>query len=211
MPKQLNNSDLNILQEASKPSLKGKTTLEEVNIAVIDYIGKTQELEILEAKVKRLKNQLHLIESDSLPSLLREAGVNELTTSGGTKVKIKQFVKASVPTANTLARMATGPEKQDLQRRRELAFDWLHEHGQESLIKSTVEVAFSRDSQALKTQCVRLLDAAGFACESNEEVNPMTLSKWVKEKMEAGESIPQDLFGVFTGEKAEIKTPRTKF
>jgi len=39
-----------------------------------------------------------------------------------------------------------------------------------------------------------------------EKIEPMTLKAWVKEQIERGSELPTELFGVYIGQKATIKT-----
>lgn len=57
------------------------------------------------------------------------------------------------------------------------AFDWLKEHGFGDLIKERMVV----------------------------NVHPMTLRAWYKERVEAGEEVPDTLFSGFVGRKAVVK------
>ena len=45
----------------------------------------------------------------------------------------------------------------------------------------------------------------GFEVMQKQEVHSGTLKAFVKERIENGEEVPTDLFGVFTGERATIK------
>ena len=43
------------------------------------------------------------------------------------------------------------------------------------------------------------------ATDQESKIEPQTLKAWVKERMEAGEEFPMELFGAFIGQRAIIK------
>ena len=66
--------------------------------------------------------------------------------------------------------------------RREEAFQWLRDHEFGDLVKNNVTVTFGRG-----------------------EDEPMTLKAWLRERVEAGDPIPLDLFGAYISTHATIK------
>jgi len=107
----------------------------------------------------------------------------------GSSIDVKPFYSASIPEA-----------------RRAEAYQWLREHGFDDIIKNTVSVRFGRGEDEL---CVRLLDllrAQGYPSEQAEKIEPMTLKAWVKEQVERGNEFDSELFGVYIGQKAIIKS-----
>jgi len=67
-------------------------------------------------------------------------------------------------------------------------------------------VRFGRGEDELCDRLKNLLGEQGFPLEQAEKVEPMTLKAFVKEQIERGNEIPLDLFGVFVGQRAKIKT-----
>jgi hypothetical protein len=53
---------------------------------------------------------------------------------------------------------------------------------------------------------MEMLSMSGFPVEQAEKVEPMTLKAWVKERVEKGSDFPSELFGVYIGQKATIKS-----
>ena len=47
--------------------------------------------------------------------------------------------------------------------------------------------------------------ATTFPNVSMEKVEPMTLKGWLKERVEAGDAVPLDLFGAYISQRATIK------
>jgi len=65
------------------------------------------------------------------------------------------------------------------------------------------------DSAVEDELCSRLLEllrTQGFLPEQTEKIEPQTLKAWVKERIEKGQPVDSELFGVFIGQKAVIKS-----
>jgi len=45
----------------------------------------------------------------------------------------------------------------------------------------------------------------GYEPQQKEDVHASTLKAWVRERIEAGDEFPMDLFGAFIGQRAIIK------
>lgn len=100
------------------------------------------------------------LESQILPDMLDEFGLESLTLKDGTKLTVKPFVAAHISKEHE-------PE----------AFQWLQDHGYGDIIKERTVI----------------------------NVHPSTLKAWAKERVESGDNIPDDLFGVYVGRKAVLK------
>ena len=107
----------------------------------------------------------------------------------GSQVTVKPFYSASIPEA-----------------RRAEAYEWLREHGFDDIIKNTVSVRFGRGEDELCARLINLLGTQGFPAEQAEKIEPATLKAWAKEQVERGNAIPADLFGLYIGQKATIKS-----
>ena len=134
---------------------------------------------VVEEKEKELalaKKRLREINEGTLPALMDELGLETFTTQSGLKISIKEAIRASIAKKNQAAAMA-----------------WLRQHGHEKLIKHKIEVNPSNPNEA--EMIVKMLEE--FSFNDNESVHAQTLAKFVREKLEAGEDIPQELFGVY--------------
>ncbi len=148
-----------------------------------------KELDELESVVKERKEQLRKLTEQTIPEAMAELGMSSFKMDDGSSIDVKPFYSASIPAA-----------------RKAEAFQWLRDHGFDDIIKNTVSVNFGRGEDEL---CVRLLDLLGqqgYPAQQAEKVEPMTLKAWAKEQVERGNQFPTDLFGVFIGQKATIKS-----
>jgi hypothetical protein len=55
---------------------------------------------------------------------------------------------------------------------------------------------------------MKILEGHGLLPEQNTGVHSSTLKAWIKERMEAGDEFPMDLFGAYIGQRAIIKRSR---
>jgi hypothetical protein len=107
----------------------------------------------------------------------------------GSKITVKPFYSASIPEEN-----------------RAQAYEWLRDHGYDDIIKNTISVRFGRGEDELSVRLLNLLGTQGYPAEQAQKIEPQTLKAWVKERVEKGQTVDTELFGVFIGQKAIIKS-----
>ena len=148
-----------------------------------------KEIEDQETELKGLKDKYRKLTEETLPEALAEMGMSSFRMEDGSSVNIKPFYSASIPQA-----------------RQAEAYAWLRENGLDDIIKNTVSVRFGRGEAELCNRLLGLLGSSGFRSEQAEKVEPSTLKAWVRERVERGEEFPTELFGAYTGKRAEIKS-----
>lgn len=148
-----------------------------------------KQVEEQEAMLKSIKEQFRKLTEESIPEALTELGMKGFTMDDGSQITVKPFYGASIPEA-----------------RRAEAYQWLRDHGFDDIIKNTVSVRFGRGEDELCARLLDLLGAQGFPADQAEKIEPATLKAWAKEQVERGNAIPADLFGLFIGQKAVIKS-----
>lgn len=151
---------------------------------------KQLELENQVAKVedhlKELKLKLKDVQTRELPNALTELGLSEIKLESGEKILIKPFVSASISAAN-----------------KEAAHRWLREHGHGDIIKHSVTVDVGTD-QDQANSALQALSKLGLSPVDKEAVHHQTLKGFVREQVEAAQSLPLELFGAFMGQKSTI-------
>jgi hypothetical protein len=85
---------------------------------------------------------------------------------------------------------------------------WLRDHGYGDLIKNTVSCTFGRDEDEDAREFYELAESSGYCAEAKTEVHPSTLRAFVKERVEAGDDFPMELFGAWVGQRATISKPK---
>lgn len=149
--------------------------------------AKTEQVKSLDAELKQAKQDLNQLEREDLPTLMEELGLTELKLNDGSKVSIKEQVDAAIT-----------------EKKREPALRWLLDNGYGGLIKTEVTIGFNRGERDEAASVAERLreDHPGVAMK--EVVHPSTLKAFVKERMQAGEEIPFDLFSIHPYSKATI-------
>jgi hypothetical protein len=150
--------------------------------------GLAQKQKEAEALVTALQKQLadaqtalDLIAGKELPELMQELRLSDFTLDNGTKITIKESIHTSIPKA-----------------RQDDAFKWLEDHGHSGVIKRQFKIAFNRDEEAWanKFQADLAKRKKPVNAVIERKVEPPTLKALVTRELEAGKTIPQDLFGV---------------
>ena len=160
-------------------------------VSVLARKAKLQEknIEELEHALKEAKDSYRKLTEEVLPEALAEIGMKGFTMDDGSQITVKPFYSASIPEA-----------------RRAEAYQWLRDHGFDDIIKNTVSVRFGRGEDELCARLLNLLGEQGFPAEQAEKIEPATLKAWAKEQVERGNAVPADLFGLYIGQKATIKS-----
>jgi hypothetical protein len=147
-----------------------------------------QEISDAERLLKGKKQALREITDEQLPEALEEMGLQKFTLTDGAEISVQPRYEASIPVG-----------------RREEAFQWLRDHEFGDLVKNNVTVTFGRGEDDMAKEFVGLCGSQGFVPRQLEKVEPMTLKGWLRERVEAGDPIPLDLFGAFITQRATIK------
>ena len=148
-----------------------------------------KEIEDLGASLKEKEEQYRNLTEVSIPEAMAESGMKKFVMADGSLIDVKPFYGASISKA-----------------RQAEAFKWLRDNGFDDIIKNTVSVRFGRKEDELAARMIQLLRQQGFLPEQTEKVEPQTLKAWVKERVEKGQPVDSELFGVFIGQKATIKS-----
>jgi len=141
--------------------------------------------------LKKAQDAERTLREHDLPEFMDKLGMEEFTTKSGLKIKIKTKIRASIGN------------------RKVAAYAWLEKNGYGNLIKRTVKVAFNRDQGDEAEELMKTLrddPESRFAGVAQDlKVEAATLTSFVKEQLEAGKDIPQDIFGVFEQKSAMIE------
>jgi len=145
-------------------------------------------LERARAKLKQMEtNYRQLIEVD-IPTACDNSGIMGIQLPSGEKLEIKDNIRASIPKA-----------------KQEEAFSWLRENGYGDLIKNVVSVSFGMGEDDLAEQAAKTLASMDTLPEQKKAVHASTLKAWVKERTLECDEIPDELFGVYRGQRAVLK------
>ena len=147
-----------------------------------------QQFAIQEEALKEKKKQIEHISGEVIPTMMSEMGLSHLKLMDGSSVDVKPNYSASITIAN-----------------RDAAFNWLRENGLGDIIKNEISVSFGRNEENKAADYANLAQERGFQPTQKLKVEPMTLKALVRERLEAGKTMPTELFNVFVGNKTTIK------
>ena len=146
-----------------------------------------KEIATIEEKLKTTKEIERTLSEQTIPNLMRKAGVTMLKLADGQLVEISPKYYAKIPATKT-----------------EEAFSWLRQHGHEDIIKNDVSLSFGMKQDNEAKSLVEDLKNKGFNVKQKTHVHHGTLSGFVKEQVLEGKTIPHDLFGVYVADKTKI-------
>lgn len=146
-----------------------------------------------QALLDDLNDQLRTIEDFKLPEAMDAANVKKLQLQDGGELSVKNVIKASLNAEN-----------------QERGFAWLRSNDHGDLIKREIKAEFGRGQDEEAQKMISIIREAGYDPVDKSSVHWQTLNAFVKEQLEAGKNIPEDIFSVYKGRKASIKKPKEK-
>ena len=167
---------------------EGLRTIAEIAKAVRH---KEEELQNLELLVKKAKAELLKLTDEDLPNLILELGVRDFTLDDGSKVTIRTTYGAHIKPDN-----------------RDEAYAWLKQAGHDDIIKNIVSCRFGRGEDKEAMDFVQLAQSQDLEVDQQRKIEPMTLKGFVRERVEAGDEFPMELFGAYIGQRATIRGPK---
>lgn len=159
---------------------------------VDDYLDAQVDLAEAERIFKEKKKRVMRFEEHLIPEVMREAGMQEFTTTSGYKIKIKSDVRASIPKA-----------------RESEAFKWLEANGHGGLIKRTVEIPFAMGEDDKAQELMDDLREREFSVGNKKKVESSSLRALLRRMLaDKGQAVPMDVFGASEYDKAEVRSPK---
>lgn len=144
--------------------------------------------EQLDEEARRNAEELRRVVEEALPAAMAELGLSQLRLDTGESITIRDEIYAGIPKAREFD-----------------ALNWLRAHGLDDVIKNQVTLNFGKGEDDKASAALALL--AGIDCPYNnkQSVHPQTLKALAREKIEAGDPMPEDLFGIHIINRAVIK------
>ena len=147
-----------------------------------------KEIEGIEENLKKKKKDLDVISAEVIPTMMSEMGLSQLKLMDGSMIDVKPFYNATITVAN-----------------RESAFNWLRQNGLGDIIKNEMVVSFGRGEDNKAAEYAELAKSQGLQPAQKLKVEPMTLKALVRQRIEAGQEMPTEIFSIFVGNKTTIK------
>ena len=147
-----------------------------------------KQIEDIEENLKKRKKDLDVISAEVIPTMMSEMGLSQLKLMDGSMIDVKPFYNATITVAN-----------------RESAFNWLRQNGLGDIIKNEMVVSFGRGEDNKAAEYAELAKSQGLQPAQKLKVEPMTLKALVRQRIEAGQEMPTEIFSIFVGNKTTIK------
>jgi hypothetical protein len=174
-------------EEDRVQSVTQTDTAKTLSDKVIELKDLEDEIENAEESLSKLKEKAKYISNIEVPQMMEEMHITKLKLKDGESVEIKKIYGASI----TL----------DYQ---EQAFTWLRNNGLGDIIKNDVTVTFGRGEDNKAADYAVLARGQGFEPVQKIGVHPQTLKAVVRERLEAGQEMPSDLFKTYAGNSTKI-------
>lgn len=150
------------------------------------------QLQNSEEKSALLKRDINIIEAKELLDLLTRAGMPAFTLEAQGNEPEAEFKKVDVVSASI-------PED-----RLGEALAWLDGEGRLDMVKHEYKVAFNMGEAKEAQRLEAALKRGKFEYKSKIGVLASTLTAFVRRELKAGRVVPNDLLGVYVGEKVEV-------
>ena len=154
---------------------------------VLELKDLEDEIANAEESLKKLKEKAKVVSSVEIPAMMDDMQITKLKLKDGEQVEIKKIYGASIPKDH-----------------QEAAFTWLRNNGLGDVIKNDITVTFGRGEDNKATAYADLAKGQGFEPVQKIGVNPMTLKALVRERLENGQDVPEELFKPFEGNQTKI-------
>jgi hypothetical protein len=152
------------------------------------------------ALLKELGEAHAAVSQRDLPLAMKELGMKSFELTGGVRIGIETFVSASIPKDKAAQ-----------------AFKIVEGLGEGSIIKHAITILFGRDEDAWAAKFMRDMAQRKKPLNHSRKdwIEPMTLKKFVKEKIAALRAknddpfltLPKDVFGIYEGEASVVEMP----
>ena len=174
-------------EEDRVQSVTQTDTIKTLSDKVIELKNLEDEVKNAEESLSKLKEKTRYISQIEVPKMMEEMHVTKLKLKDGEIIEIKKIYGASI-----------SPDNQ------EKAFTWLRNNGLGDIIKNDIPVTFGRGEDNKAATYAVLARGQGYEPVQKIGVHPQTLKAVVRERLEAGQEMPSDLFKTYAGNSTKI-------
>lgn len=156
------------------------TTVDDISRLARALVDADARVDDAEQALKDAKERARVLREETIPSVMQELGLKDLTLDTGQKLKVQQEVYASIPASE-----------------KPRAYAWLTDNGFGGLLKTTLTIEFGRGERDKALEYVQVLhDEHGLSASFEEGVHAQTLKAFLKEQISAGRAdLPLEIFG----------------
>lgn len=172
----------------------GDNLLAQISETALQQKAAEAEVARLEDELKAANNKLRDIVERRMPELMDQAEMTMITTRDGIIVKIEERIRGSIP-----------------KNREGEAFKWLEDHEHDGLIKRQFTIEFGKDEEAWarKFEADLRKRKKPVNVKRKDSVHPSTLASFITERLQAGDDVPLETFGVFRQRSSKISFKET--
>lgn len=153
-----------------------------------EFDAAKRKLEEMKAEVAEQQKVCLRLEFSDLPKQMKLCRQKRIVTDDGREVKVEPVYKCKVREGMT-----------------EAALDWLAKHGEAASIKYRVGRSFSMKEHRRAQAMASRIRGQGVEPVVEKKVEPSTLKRIYRERVEGGFSMPSDLFEFEVLERASVK------
>jgi len=169
----MNNLDLDF-ENLELPT--DKTLAEKAVELAYEALAIQQQIDDYEEDLKALKARLRQLLDVELPNIMEQDARDHVVLENGYKVTLKDVVSATMP-------------KDELQRK--AFFAWLSDHDATDIIKSEIKMTFGKSQHNEALDLAHTLTEQGHSVSVTEGIHTQTLNKFVRERLQSGEELPE--------------------
>lgn len=144
-------------------------------------------VEMLEAELAVAKENLRRVGEHEIPSLM-DGMRGSLTLPDGREVSVREKTRANISKEN-----------------KPVAYSWMESRGYGSIIRNRIIVDLPAGQEKLALEIARELELRRVAAKLEKSIPWQTLDAFVRERLQEGEPIPLDVFGVFRQKFTTVK------
>ena len=164
-------------------------TLEEIKTLGMVLSSYKTELQKQEDELSAVKEMIRRIEEETLPQMMDDLGITDITLEDGSKISCGDFIAAKIKDPAT-------------------AFKWLQDTDNDGIIKNEVKVVLGRGEDEKAEGVMKLLEEQGIPAKLDKTIHHSTLRAFVKEALdnpELADSLPKAAFGVYEARRVTFK------
>jgi len=147
-----------------------------------------KQIKKAEEEISKLKEAEVHLSDNVIPNLMREAGISKMELTDGSVVNVKPYYQAHINESF-----------------KERAHNWLRENGHGDLIKNNVTLEFGKGQDDLAQSVIQDAQEKGYNVKQKQGVHASTLKAFVREQIQDGKQVPNDMFGVYVANRVTIK------
>lgn len=145
-------------------------------------------VEAAEAALKAANAALKQVREYDLPELMNKLGLETFTTKAGTKISIKDILRVAT----------TG-------KYRPFIMKWLRENDLTAIISRVLSVEFGKGEDKKAEAALKALAKLDLLFSDAENINAGTFKALIKEKLEAGETVPIEDLGISRAYQSKVE------